>query len=221
VKRTVLPQGSIKRLSVSVLIDDEAHWEGTGANAKRVLVPPSPERMKAIHDLVATTAGFNMERGDQLFVEALPFESTLNLDPPPSALPATGTNPAQRSPIEQLKTNPKFLAISGAAVIVLLAGCGLLYARMKKSSAARAAQVQVTQALPEGAATGNPQELSRAATGAQDSWAPSSSTANKVPTLAPARLESLTAQLRETAHKDAEICVGVLRGWLKEGQVNS
>src|SRR6185312_4392840 len=43
VKRTILPQGSIKRLSVSVLIDHEAHWEGTGANAKRVLVPPSPE----------------------------------------------------------------------------------------------------------------------------------------------------------------------------------
>jgi flagellar biosynthesis/type III secretory pathway M-ring protein FliF/YscJ len=177
--------------------------------------------MKAIHDLVATTTGFNMDRGDQLFVEALPFESTLNLDPPPSALPAPGTNPTQRSPIEQLKTNPKLLAISGVAMVALLAGCGFLYARMKKSSAARAAQVQVTQALPEGSATGNPQELSRAATAAQDSWAPSGSAANKAPTLAPARLETLTAQLRETAQKDAEICVGVLRGWLKEGPVNS
>jgi flagellar M-ring protein FliF len=219
VKRTVLPQGSIKRLSVSVLIDHEAHWEGTGANAKRVLVPPSPERMKVIHDLVATTAGFNMDRGDQLFVEALPFESTLNLDPPPSALPAAGTNPKQLSPIEQLKSNPKLLGISGAAVVALLAGCGFLYARMKKSSDARAAQVQMAQALPEGSAAGSTQELSRAAAAAQDSWAPSGSTANKVPTLAPARLETLTAQLRETAQKDAEICVGVLRGWLKEGQV--
>ncbi len=82
VKRTILPQGSIKRLSVSVLIDHEAHWEGTGANAKRVLVPPSPERLKVIHDLVAATAGFSAERGDQLIVESLPFESTLNLDPP-------------------------------------------------------------------------------------------------------------------------------------------
>ena len=36
VKRTVLPQGAIKRLSVSVLIDQDAHWEGTGAAAKRV-----------------------------------------------------------------------------------------------------------------------------------------------------------------------------------------
>ena len=35
---------------------------------------------------------------------ALPFESTLNLDPPLTALPAAGANPSQRSPIEQLKS---------------------------------------------------------------------------------------------------------------------
>ncbi len=218
VKRTVLPQGSIKRLSVSVLIDHEAHWEGTGANAKRVLVPPSPERMKVIHDLVAATAGFNMDRGDTLFVEALPFESTLNLDPPLTALPPTGANPKQRTPLEELKANPKLLAISGAAVVVLLAGCGFLFARMKKNSVV-AAKVQMTQALPQASAAGNTQELSRAATAAQDTWAPSSPASTKIPTLAPARLETLTTQLRETAQKDAEVCAGVLRGWLKEGQV--
>ncbi|HSR06403.1 MAG TPA: flagellar basal-body MS-ring/collar protein FliF [Bryobacteraceae bacterium] len=218
VKRTVLPQGSIKRLSVSVLIDHEAHWEGTGANAKRVLVPPSPERMKVIHDLVAATAGFNMDRGDTLFVEALPFESTLNLDPPLTALPPAGAAPKQKSPLEELKANPKLLAISGAVVVVLLAGCGFLVMRMRKSSAS-AAKVQVTQALPEASAAGNTQELSRAATAAQDTWAPSMQASGKVPTLAPARLETLTTQLRETAQKDAEICAGVLRGWLKEGQV--
>jgi flagellar biosynthesis/type III secretory pathway M-ring protein FliF/YscJ len=102
-------------------------------------------------------------------------------------------------------------------VVVLLAGCGFLFARMKKTSAK--AKVQVTQALPEAPAAGNTQELSRAASAAQDTWAPSSASANKVPTLAPARLETLTTQLRETAAKDAEICAGVLRGWLKEGQV--
>ncbi|MDP8988932.1 MAG: hypothetical protein M3N41_02470, partial [Acidobacteriota bacterium] len=217
VKRMVLPQGSIKRLSVSVLVDHEAHWEGTGANAKRVLVPPPPERMKVIHDLVAATSGFNLERGDILFVEALPFESTLNLDPPLTALPPGGAVPKSKSPLEELKGNPKLLAISGAAVIVLLAGCGFLVTRLRKSSAATA-KVQVTQALPE-AAAGKTQELSRAATATQDTWAPSTPASSKVPALGPARLETLTTQLRETAQKDAEICAGVLRGWLKEGQV--
>jgi flagellar M-ring protein FliF len=174
--------------------------------------------MKVIHDLVAATAGFNMERGDQLIVEALPFESTLNLDAPPVALPANGANPKPQTPLEQLKANPKLLAIAGVAVVVLLAGAGFLFSRMKKGAAGREAQVQVAHALPEGSAAGHSQELSRSATGAQDAWAPSSSSANKIPTLAQPRLEMLTTQLRDTAQKDAEVCAGVLRGWLKEGQ---
>jgi flagellar biosynthesis/type III secretory pathway M-ring protein FliF/YscJ len=76
----------------------------------------------------------------------------------------------------------------------------------------------MTQALPEASAAGHSQELSRSAA-AQDTWAPSTSASSNLHTLAPARLETLTTQLRETAQKDAEICAGVLRGWLKEGQV--
>ena len=152
-----------------------------------------------------------------MFVEALPFESTLNLDPPLTALPPAGGANSKRSPLEQMKANPKLLAIAGAVVVVLLAGSGFLFMRMKKKSAG-VAQVQVAQALPEGSAARNTQELAQAATAAQDTWAPSSSS-NKGTSLPPARLEALTTQLRDTAQKDAEICAGVLRGWLKEGQV--
>jgi flagellar M-ring protein FliF len=219
VKRTVTPQGSIKRLSVSVLIDHELHWEGNGSNAKRVLVPPSPDRLKVIHDLVAATAGFNAERGDQLIVESLPFESTLNLDPPVPPQPATGTSPKQRSPLEQLKGDPKLLGVLAAIVVVVLAGCGFIFARMKKMSAARPAHVQMSQALPEASSMDSTQELARVGIPAQDAWTPSSAASNKVPTLAPGRFETLTHQLRETVQKDPEICAGVLRGWLKEGQV--
>jgi len=215
VKRTVLPQGSIKRLSVSVLIDHEVHWEGTGANAKRVLVPPSPERLKVIHDLVAATAGFNEVRGDQLIVESLPFESTLNLDPPTVVQPGTGTNP-RRSPLEQLKNDPKLMGILAAIVVVILGGCAFLFSRMRKGSAARTAAVQVSQSLP--APVDNFQDVARASTATQDAWAPSASSSNKIPALVPARLETLTHELRETAQKDTEICAGVLRGWLKEGR---
>ena len=54
---------------------------------KRVLVPPSPEKLKVIHDLVAGITGFSQERGDQLVIETLPFETTLQLEPPASAAP--------------------------------------------------------------------------------------------------------------------------------------
>jgi flagellar M-ring protein FliF len=215
VKRTVIPQGSIKRLSISVLIDHEAHWEGAGPGAKRVLVPPSPERLKTIHDLVAATAGFNEERGDQLFVESLPFESTLNLEPPETALPVTGTKPKPRTPIEQLKSDPKLMGGLAAIVVVVLAGAGFLFSRMRRS-AAQSVQVQMPQALPQGASD-SLADAHRVSAPAQDTWAPSN--AGKMPTLAPPRFETLTQELRDTAQKDAEVCAGVLRGWLKEGQV--
>jgi flagellar M-ring protein FliF len=215
VKRTLIPQGLIKRLSISVLIDHDAHWEGAGPSAKRVLVPPSPERLKTIHDLVAATAGFSEERGDQLFVESLPFESTLNLEPPETALPVSGAKPKQRTPMEQLKSDPKLMGGLAAIVVVVLAGAGFLFSRMRKG-AANTVQVQMAQSLPQGASSSASDSL-RMNAPAQDTWAPSNS--SKMPTLAPARFETLTQELRETAQKDAEVCAGVLRGWLKEGQV--
>src|SRR5204863_4462900 len=120
VKRTVLPQGGIKRLSVSVLIDQEVHFEGTGAQAKRVLTVPTPERLKVIHDLAAAAVGLNTERGDQIIVESLPFESTVNLEPPGAIVPSTQA--PVLTPLEQLKKNPKMLIGAAAGAAVLLAG---------------------------------------------------------------------------------------------------
>ena len=137
VKRTVLPQGGIKRLSVSVLIDQEVHFEGTGAQAKRVLTAPTPERLKVIHDLAAAAVGLNTERGDQIIVESLPFESTVNLEPPGASAPATQT-PAL-TPIEQLKKNPKMLIGAAVGAAVLLAGLFFLIFKMLKKSPARGA----------------------------------------------------------------------------------
>jgi len=207
VKRTVLPQGGIKRLSVSVLIDQEVHFEGSGAQAKRVLTPPTPERIKVIHDLAAAAVGFNMERGDQLIVESLPFESTVNLEAP-GAGPAPVEAPL--SPMEQLKKNPKMLYGAAGGAAVVLAGVVFLVFKMLKKSPPPA-QVRPAESLPPaGAEAASAQKL-----GASDTWAPSLG-ASSLPALAPARIEVLTNQIRETAQKDGEICAGVLRGWLRE-----
>ncbi len=208
VKRTVLPQGGIKRLSISVLIDHEVHFEGSGAQAKRVLTPPTPERLKVIHDLAAAAVGFNMERGDQLIVESLPFESTVNLEQP-GASPVPVEAPL--SPIEQLKKNPKLLYGAAGGAAVVLAGLFFLVFKMLKKSPPPA-QMRPTESLPPvGAEAVSAQKL-----GGSDTWAPSSLGAASLPALAPARIEVLTNQIRETAQKDGEICAGVLRGWLRE-----
>src|SRR5207237_10455229 len=83
-----LPQGAVKRLSISILLDNDVRWEGQGANAKRILAPPSPERLKSIKDLVTAATGFMPDRGDQIVVETQPFEATLNPEPPAPAAPA-------------------------------------------------------------------------------------------------------------------------------------
>jgi flagellar M-ring protein FliF len=215
VKRTVLPQGTIKRLSVSVLIDQEAHWEGSGASAKRVMVPPSADRLKVIHDLAAAATGLNMERGDQLIVESLPFESTLNLDPPNPQDSAVTAGVKKPSLVEQYKSQPKVVIGAASIFAVVLACVFFVIYRVVKRSAGKNAQVRAVQALPEGPG-GAGAEANQLARAGEDTWSPSSSVTGGLPALAPGRVEVLTKQLRETAQKDAEIYAGVLRGWLRE-----
>lgn len=84
VKRLTLPQGSLRRVSVAVLLDQDVRWEGSGAKARRVLEVPSPERLKVVRDVIAGVVGFQQERGDQILVESLPFDATLHASPPDS-----------------------------------------------------------------------------------------------------------------------------------------
>ena len=89
-----MPEGTVKKMSLAVLVDQTVHWEGQGAKMHHILEQPSPEKLKSIRDLVAAATGFSTERGDQLIVESLPFESTLNLEPPnagPAVSKPTGT----------------------------------------------------------------------------------------------------------------------------------
>jgi flagellar M-ring protein FliF len=65
--------------------------------AKRIVEAPSPERVRAIKDIVAAAVGFQQERGDQIIVEALPFESTRNV-PLVAAAPAAPSRPRLHLP---------------------------------------------------------------------------------------------------------------------------
>ena len=69
VRKIKMPQGIIRRMSISVLIDHKVRWEaaqGKGAWPKKIVDPPTTDEMKVIHDVVAAAAGFNGTRGDQL-----------------------------------------------------------------------------------------------------------------------------------------------------------
>jgi len=96
IRQTHIPQGIIRRMSLAVLVDHTLRWEGEGAARRRVLEPPSAETLKTIKELVAAATGFKADRGDQLTVESLPFESSLKAEPPP--LPPARPEPVPAAP---------------------------------------------------------------------------------------------------------------------------
>lgn len=146
IKKTRTPQGQVRRVSVSVLLDHNVRFEGTGPRSRRIVEPPTPERLKATRDLIAGVVGLQPERGDQLIVEALPFESTLMFEPPATPLPATpqGALPAVTFVIDWGKANPVIAAsVAGGILAAMLLGGGVFWFLKRRRKKAKGADVSV------------------------------------------------------------------------------
>ncbi len=119
-KHLKLPQGSIKRLSIAVLVDQGFKMEGQGAQAHRVAIPPDTEKLKAIQTLVGTLVGLDMTRGDQLTVEALPFDNSIDMEPGSLGAPGAQKKPDEVFSIETLKKKPALLwgSVGGAVLVI-------------------------------------------------------------------------------------------------------
>jgi flagellar M-ring protein FliF len=209
-KHVKLPQGAIKRLSIAVLVDQGAKWEGQGKQMHRVVTPPDTERIKAIQTLVSTLVGLNPERGDQLTVEALPFDSTLNMELPPAQTP----EPAKRdnlTAIETLKQKPIILWGSAGGAVLVIALVIFRVSRGKKK--------ERIQDMPEVL----PPATSMASLTAGPGSQPGAIAANegaRLPALMPSRTEVLLNQLQESGRNNPEAWAGVLRGWLSEEEAH-
>ena len=142
-----LPLGELKRVSVSLLVDQDVRWEGKPPNLKQVLIPPSPEKLKTIRDLVAGVISFKAERGDQLIVETLPFEATLRSEPPEPPAPAS----AGRAGLTRSRNGcvTRRCCIGAAGGLVAAAGAGCLRDAASPAEAAGHA-AEVGTALPAG-----------------------------------------------------------------------
>lgn len=207
------PQGTIKRMSVSLLVDSNVRYEGTGAKAKRIVEAPSAQKLKAIHDLVAGVIGLSTERGDQLVVETLPFESTLNPEqlPPPKPAP-----PPPLTWQEQFLKNRIFVIGVGVGAALLLALLFLIVRLARKSPSPPATlpgelppgttpdelQVQMEKRIADQAALRERQETE---------------VLNSL-TLPPATKKTavLTKHISEQAKKDSAAMAHVLRAWMNE-----
>jgi flagellar biosynthesis/type III secretory pathway M-ring protein FliF/YscJ len=190
-----------------------------------VLVPPPPETLKIIRDLVAGVTGFNQERGDQLVIETLPFESTLLLEPP--SLPPGAAKPGPAGGWT-LKWDRNTLLLGGgvaAGVIVL----GFLAAMLLRGRKGRRVSAENTgpAALPAAAAA------QAAGAGGSDleqqiesKLAERDALKQKMEQQALSSLklapvitktaEVLAKHIREKVKDEPELSGQILRGWIRE-----
>ena len=223
VRRTRLPQGAVKRISVSLLLDQEVRWEGAPPHMKKVLVPPPAEELKTIRDLVAGVISFQTERGDQLIVETLPFDATLRSEPPqPEPVPGSGSLPP--APLPAWLRQPKTLGMAAAGFLVMVSVLVIVVRRLRRGSVDRT--VRQTQELPEAGQhpslpagptvdgqiaaqlAGQEQMQARLQAEALESI--------KVPNATTSKTQVLTKYLRESMKKDPVTPLQTLRTWLNE-----
>ncbi len=225
VKRLLIPQGSLKRVSLSVLIDHDLRWEGAGEKAKRILEPPSAEKLKKISDLVSAAAGLQTQRGDQIMVESMPFEATLNARPPvdgnaPTDAPAAGGGFVWPAWMPAPLRNPLvFAGIAGVIVLGALVALVLRFFRRKK----------VAKTAAPTAIAGPPEGVSAESRSLEDTLADhekkklemeaAAMKALKLPGPGANKGDVLQKQVMESAKKDPAGIAQVIRTWLQDDAV--
>ena len=222
VRKTLIPNGIVKRLSISVLLDERVHWEGKGNSRKLVHVATPPETMKAVHDLVAGATGFVQERGDQLTIESLPFDASSEPGDPLDTGAGSTSKSKPGSWQDSLKSPAMLIAAGvGAALVLLLGGAALFLLRSKKPVAApeipRALEQRPGANAIEAANPGEKLEAMLADRVAEQQRADMAALAAlKLPTVTTKKSELLTKEIRESTKKDPEVSAHVLQTWLHE-----
>ncbi|HVA15526.1 MAG TPA: flagellar basal-body MS-ring/collar protein FliF [Stellaceae bacterium] len=80
VKNQISDQGTVKRLSVAVLVDGTTT---VGANGKKTYQPRSADELKQLTALVRSAVGYDDKRGDTVEVVNMPFAGVAEPPPPP------------------------------------------------------------------------------------------------------------------------------------------
>jgi flagellar M-ring protein FliF len=147
VRHVKIPQGEIKRISVSVLLDQNVRF----VKGKRIIDPPSAQKLQVVKDLVAGVAGIVPARGDQVIVETFPFEATLNAAPlsaapAPPRTPLPAWMPAWLAPLMAQKSFPILAGIALGAVLLLAIGVVVVFMKMRRKKRT----IEVAKGLPPG-----------------------------------------------------------------------
>ena len=213
VRQTSIPKGAVKRVSIAVLVDQNVTWQKEGAKSVRVLVPPPPETIKIIRDVVTSAAGLKTERDDLLTVESLPFESTLNSEPPAS-LTSAPVRERELDFWQNMNRNRNYLLITAGAVALLLLGVRGLFALVFRASR-RKRRMELTEqqpALEEASASGK--ALGASPPSVPQVYQAAQRTALSAASNGPSGDDSLVVQVRDSVRQNSDLTVSVVRNWL-------
>jgi flagellar M-ring protein FliF len=223
VKKTRMPAGIVKKMSVAVLVDQAVTWEKDQKGYKKVLVPPAPETLKIIREQVAGVTGFNQDRGDQLTIDTLPFENTLLLESPDALAPRPAAPPTPGGFV--LKWDRKTMMMGGGALAGVLVLGFLLVLLTRRGNTAGSVDTGPA-ALPRGAAApaGLPginveQQLESQLAerdALQQKMDAQALTSLKLAPVITKKAEVLAKHLREKITKDPDISAQILRTWIRE-----
>jgi flagellar M-ring protein FliF len=228
VRKTRLPAGTVKRMSLAVLVDQELTWQREKTGYKRILQAPSPEKLKIIRDVVAGVTGFTAERGDQLIIETLPFESTLTIEPP--LMPgAPNTGKPSEPPGFSITWNRQMEYVVGgtAAGVIVISMIGIILRRRRGKGRTTAS---VPTALAQGEGSGaagavegpgmeNELEAKLAERDAMQKRADAQVLSSlKLTPVITKTAEVLAKHLREKITKEPEVSAQVLRTWIREDE---
>jgi flagellar M-ring protein FliF len=232
VRNTKIPQGVIRRMSLAVLVDQGVRWEGKGSARQRVLLPPTPETLTTIKNLVAAVTGFSADRGDQLIVETLPFESSLNSEPPtvykPTAVPTAKVPPW----LDFVTKYRDVLGLAALGLVVVITLLRLVFRFVTRATPLRMADApaelegahahygpaSVPAAAAAAAASGDIASAVAAA-GAPAAAPIAPSAAPPVAALTSAEDNNeLSERVRLVAKREPDLTANVLRMWLQQSK---
>ena len=227
VRHLRLPQGVVKRISASVLLDHALRWEGSGQKAKRFLDPPAPERLKAVRDLVAGAIGLDAARGDQLILEAIPFEQTLAIEPPPGPVAPPRAPPGTLALppwLERILSQKVYTAaVAGVVLILLLAVWFFLRRKRGRRDVGMTGEIGGRApgeiASPADAAQKELEARLAEQQAAKQRLEAEALSALRLPPAATKKSEVLTKHIAETVKKDPVGAAQILRTWLNDMEV--
>jgi flagellar M-ring protein FliF len=200
IRHTVSPQGQLERLSVAVILDDErVTTKAADGTAQTSTKPWDQEGIQRVQGLVAAAVGLDPDRGDQLTVENIAFESA-----PEEPAPA---DPGFGQQVMELGREHWTSALRGVAILIiaLVALFGVL-----RPLARRTAGLSGPPALPAAAGTAARLPTVQEMEGQIDAEIDAMSSGEG------RRLPVLTQRVAKLANEEPEQLARIVRGWIAE-----